>query len=178
MISADGLLLRPWEARDIDALLRYANNRNVWINLNDRFPHPYLRADAEAWVARCAASAANPMHFAMIVDDHAIGGVGLEMLSDVHRLTANIGYWLGEPFWGRGLATAAVRALSDYAFRTFPLERLQAFVFEWNPASARVLEKAGYTFEGRLRRSIVKDGRIGDSLVYARLRPAVSSRRF
>ncbi len=87
--------------------------------------------------------------------------------TDVNRLTAEIGYWLGEPFWGRGFATVAVKAVTEYAFATFDLQRVQATVFEWNPASARVLERAGYTFEGRLRSSIVKSGRIGDALMYA-----------
>jgi RimJ/RimL family protein N-acetyltransferase len=99
-----------------------------------------------------------------------VGGVGLEPMADVYRLTATVGYWLGEPFWGRGFATQALRALSAYAFSTFDLHRLEAAVFGWNLASARVLEKAGYSLEGRLRRSVIKDGRIADSLLYARLR--------
>lgn len=100
----------------------------------------------------------------------AIGGIGLEFFSDVHRITAETGYWLGESMWGRGFATIAVKAVTEYAFATFELHRLQAIVYQWNPASARVLEKAGYTLEGRLRNYIFKDNRIGDALMYARLR--------
>ena len=84
---------------------------------------------------------------------------------------ASIGYWLAEPFWGRGFATSAAKAVSAYAFQTFEdLQRLQATVFEWNAASARVLEKSGYTFEARMRKSLYKDGRLADTLLYARLR--------
>jgi len=91
------------------------------------------------------------------------------LLSDVHRLTADIGYWIGEPHWGSGIASAAVVEMTRYAFAEFPLQRLQALVFEWNPASRRVLEKAGYTLEARLARCIIKDGRLGNAYLYARL---------
>jgi [ribosomal protein S5]-alanine N-acetyltransferase len=170
MISAPPLILRPWRAADAPALLRYANNRKIWVNVRDTFPNPYTSEDAQQWLARCASAIGEPATFAIEFEADAIGGVGLQFFADVHRLTAEIGYWLGEPFWGRGFATSALRAVTEYAFATFDLHRVQATVFEWNPASARVLEKAGYTFEGRLRGSIIKDGRIGDALMYARLR--------
>ena len=170
MTDVNGIALRRWRPSDRDALAFYANNRKVWINLTDRFPHPYTQADAEAWIARCSAEAQNPTNFAIDFQGTAIGGIGFEILTDVYRLTAAIGYWLGEPFWGKGIATFALKKATSYAFSKFQLERLQAAVFEWNPASARVLEKAGYALEGRLRHNVVKDGRIGDSLLYARLR--------
>ncbi len=169
MKQPPGIKLRSWEAADREALVRYANNRNVWINLTDVFPHPYTQDDADGWLARCAKDIP-PSSFAIDLAGTAIGGVGIHLLTGVYRLTAEIGYWVGEPFWGRGIATEALRQASDYAFKTFGLERLQAHVFDWNPASARVLEKAGYHLEGRLRRYIIKDGRITDSLIYARLR--------
>jgi len=109
--------------------------------------------------------------FAVVVDGAAVGGISLEPGEDVFRRSAEIGYWLGEPFWGRGIATEAVRAVSDYAFATFDVCRLEAGVFSWNAASARVLEKAGYVLEGRCRQAVVKDGRLGDRLLYALLRP-------
>jgi len=170
MISAPPLILRPWRAADAPALIRHANNRKIWLNLRDVFPHPYTPEDAQQWLARCAGATGEPATFAIEFEGDAVGGVGLQFLTDVNRLTAEIGYWLGEPFWGRGFATLAVKAATEYAFATFDLRRVQATVFEWNPASARVLEKAGYTFEGRQRGSIVKDGHIGDTLMYARLR--------
>ena len=170
MISAPPLILRTWQAADGPALVRYANNRKIWLNLRDIFPHPYTSEEAHRWLARCAGATGEPADLAIEFAREAIGGVGLQFFTDVHRLTAEIGYWLGEPFWGRGFATLAVKAVTDYGFATFDLHRVQATVFEWNPASARVLEKAGYTFEGRLRGSIVKHGRIGDALLYGRLR--------
>jgi RimJ/RimL family protein N-acetyltransferase len=162
--------LRPWLATDKASLVRYANNRNVWINLRDLFPHPYTEADASAWLVRCAAAREPLTHLAIEFQGEAIGGIGFNFLSDVNRKTGEIGYWLGEPFWGRGIATYALGRMTEYAFANFDLERLQAAVFGWNPASARVLEKNGYTLEGRLRRDMIKDGRISDSLLYARLR--------
>jgi [ribosomal protein S5]-alanine N-acetyltransferase len=170
--SADppGLVFRTWRARDVDALCRYANNRNVWINLLDRFPHPYTRKDAERWITLNHATLSAPINFAIELEGEAVGGVGLDRRSDVRSGTADIGYWVAEPFWGRGIGSAAARFIAGYAFATFPLVRLQACVFDSNPASGRVLEKAGFQFEARLRRAFTKEGRTGDLLVYARVR--------
>jgi ribosomal-protein-alanine N-acetyltransferase len=170
MSPADRITLRRWAPTDADSLARLADNRRVWINLKDRFPHPYTRADADGWIAHCAAEAGSPTQFAIDLDGLAIGGIGIERLSDVYRLTADIGYWLGEPYWGKGIATAALTEMTGYAFAEFPFERIQALVFEWNPASRRVLEKAGYALEATLARYVVKDGRVGSAFLYARVR--------
>jgi len=170
MIEAQPLIMRPWRAADLKALVHHANNRKIWLNVRDRFPHPYTAADARAWIEIRAADAGNPYNFAIEFEGDAIGGIGMEFFTDVHRLTAEIGYWLGEPFWGRGFATIALRAVTGYAFATFDLRRIQATVYEWNPASMRVLEKAGFQLEGRLRNYVVKEGRVGDVLMYAKLR--------
>jgi RimJ/RimL family protein N-acetyltransferase len=117
------------------------------------------------------ASAATPeTQFAIEAEGEAVGGVGVFLQQDVERYSAEIGYWIGEAFWGRGLATAVVRVFTDYAFDTFELCRIYANVFEWNPASCRVLEKAGYVLEGRLRSSAVKDGFVLDGFLYAKVR--------
>jgi ribosomal-protein-alanine N-acetyltransferase len=166
------LVFRTWRSRDVDSLVEYANNRNIWINLKDRFPSPYTKEDAEAWIGMNHLLIGPPVNFAIAVGGKASGGVGLDLLDDFQERTANVGYWVGEPLWNRGIATAAVDFISNYAFSALPLDRLQAGVFDWNPASARVLEKAGYVQEGRLRRAVVKEGRVGDLLMYARLRPA------
>jgi [ribosomal protein S5]-alanine N-acetyltransferase len=161
--------LRAWRRGDEPSLLRHADNRNVWRNLRDRFPHPYTPADADAWIA--TASTESPVaNFAIVVNDEAVGGIGLTLGTDVFGRSAEIGYWLGEPFWGRGIATEAVRAVTEYAFAYFEICRLEAGVFEWNPASMRVLEKAGYTREGRARLAVTKDGRTGDRLLYGLVR--------
>ncbi len=161
--------IRKYKAKDEAALVKYANNYNVWINLRDGFPHPYTRKDARTWV-RFANNQRVITNFAIASEEEVVGGIGLTFQPDVHRISAEIGYWLGEPFWGQGIATRALKALTGYGFAKFDLERIYAGVFDWNPASARVLEKAGYTFEGRLRKSIIKDGKIIDQLMYAILR--------
>jgi [ribosomal protein S5]-alanine N-acetyltransferase len=161
--------LRSWRSGDEDSLVRHADDRDVWINLRDRFPHPYTRDDARAWL-RLVAESTPETNFAVAVAGEAVGGIGITLQDDVSRRSAEIGYWLGRAYWGRGIATAAVRALTDWAFAHFDLCRLYAGVFEWNPASARVLEKAGYVLEGRLRRSVTKDGRTIDQLLHALVR--------
>ena len=170
MEKSGDIRLRPWSASDKASLIRYGSNPRRWVNMTDRFPNPYTQADADTWIEKCAVQPGPPTNFAIELGVEAIGGVGFEILGDVNRKTAEIGYWLGEPFWGRGIATRALRETTIYAFANFDLERLQAHVYEWNPASARVLEKNGYTLEARLRRHVIKDGRIGDALLYARLR--------
>ncbi len=162
-------LIRSWRESDRESLVGYANNRNVWRNLRDSFPHPYTLADADGWIAYSAA-ARPETNFALDVGGEAVGGIGLVLKGDVYRRTAEIGYWLGEPFWGRGVVTEAVRALTDYAFSAFDLSRVYAGVYEWNPGSMRVLEKAGYVREARLRKSIFKEGQVIDEIIYAVVR--------
>ena len=169
-LTLERCTLRPYRRDDEPSLVRYADNRNVSRNMRDRFPHPYTAADARDWTTRV--STQSPVaNFAIVVDGEVVGGIGLEPGTDVFRRSAEIGYWLGEPFWGRGIATEALRAMTEYAFEHFDICRLEAGVFDWNPASARVLEKAGYTLEGRARLSVVKEGRVGDRLLYALVRP-------
>lgn len=160
--------LRPWRDGDQDALVRHADNPKVARQLLDRFPHPYTREDADSWIALCQSGPAGT-RFAIEVGGEAAGGVGLKLGDGNFCKTAEIGYWLGEAHWGRGIATEAVRAVTPWAFEAHDLARIQAGVFEANPASARVLEKAGYQFEGRLRQSVFKDGQLLDRLMYARL---------
>jgi ribosomal-protein-alanine N-acetyltransferase len=162
-------LLRPWQLDDAKALVAQANDRRISQNLRDAFPHPYTADDADRWLA-VANKFDPPRNFAIVVDGDPAGGIGLVLKEDVYHRTAEIGYWLGEAYWGRGIATSAVRAMVDYAFAKFDLRRLYAGVFGWNSASARVLEKAGFTFEARLRQAITKGGRTTDELVYALVR--------
>ncbi len=161
--------LRSWQLDDAPALAEAANNRNVWITLRDLMPHPYTIADAAAYLARTVGDQPESS-FCIEVEGRAAGGIGLHTGNDVYRRTAELGYWLAEPFWRRGIMSSAVRAIVHYGFAQLPLERIEAYVFANNPASVRVLEKAGFDYEGRLRRNVIKDGEILDSLVYARLR--------
>ena len=107
------------------------------------------------------------MKFCIEIERAAVGGIGVHPGEDVYRHTATVGYWLGEQFWGRGVMTEALTAVTDFCFDNFPLRRIAAEVFANNPASARVLEKAGFTLEGRLKNHILKDGEVLDSLLYA-----------
>ncbi len=170
--------IRSFRKGDQASIVRHANDRDVWINLRDRFPHPYTSRDAREWL-RLVERMVPETNFAIAVDDEVVGAIGIELQHDVARRSAEIGYWVGKAFWRRGIATLATRALTDWAFANFDLCRLYASVFAWNPASARVLEKAGYTFEGRLRSSVYKDGKTVDQLLYAIVRdpsePAISA---
>lgn len=159
-------VVRDWETSDRDSLIRFANNRNVWRNLAHGFPHPYTAASADAWFAYLAQTA-EPTHWAIEVDSRAVGGIGVMVGTGVYEKTGQFGYWLGEPYWGRGIMTAAVRVTSEYVTSRFGLVRLEAPVFEWNPASMRVLEKCGFVREGVLRRNVFKDGEVIDSVLYA-----------
>lgn len=158
--------LRPWRPGDEASLVRHANNRAIWRNLRDAFPHPYTFADARNWI-RIANPSMPIANFAIVVEGAAVGGIGLVLKDDVFRRSAEIGYWLGEEYWGRGIVTEAVRAVTDYAFATFDICRVYAGVFEWNPASMRVLEKSGYEFECRMKKSVTKDRETIDELIYA-----------
>ena len=161
--------MRSWEWRDRDALVRHANNRKIWINLRDHFPYPYTDEDARDWLASIVRREPEN-NFAIDVAGEAVGGIGFTVQPDVGRRSAEIGYWLGEKFWGRGIATDALIAMTDHAFANYDICRIYAYVFGWNGASARVLEKAGYTLEGRLRKGVTKDGQTIDNLIYAIIR--------
>jgi ribosomal-protein-alanine N-acetyltransferase len=158
--------LRAWRLADVASVARHANNRNVSRNLRDLFPFPYTEEDAREWLATHVGR--SPItNFAIEVDGEAVGSVGLRLQSDVYRRTAELGYWLAEPYWGRGIVTEAVKVVTAYAFSTFDLARIEADVFDRNARSARVLEKAGFRVEGRLRSRITKDGETMDALLYA-----------
>jgi ribosomal-protein-alanine N-acetyltransferase len=165
-----GARLRPFTPADAPAVARHANDRGIWLNLRDQFPHPYSIAEAEWYVHFVENEGRHNLHLCIEVDGEAAGSIAILFEGDVSRRSAEIGYWLGRAYWGRGIVTAAVKELSDYALKHFALCRLYAGVFEYNPASARVLEKAGYQLEGRLRKSVTKDNQTVDSLLYALVR--------
>jgi [ribosomal protein S5]-alanine N-acetyltransferase len=159
--------IRPWRLDDAESLATYANNRKIWLALRDLFPHPYTTQDAHEFLLR-AIGEQPTTKFCIEVSGRAVGGLGIHLGHDVHRHTATLGYWLGQDFWRRGIMTEAVAALTDFCFENFPLRRISAEVFANNPGSARVLEKTGFIFEGRLKNSIIKDGKLLDSLLYAK----------
>jgi len=159
--------IRPWRLQDAESLARHANNRNVWIALRDHFPHPYSIGDAHTFLKSVIDSEPVTL-FCVEVNGAAVGGIGIRIGVDVHRQTAELGYWLGQEFWRRGIITEAVAVFADFCFEEFQLRRIYAEPFANNPASARVLEKAGFALEGRLKNNVIKDGKVLDSLLYAR----------
>jgi ribosomal-protein-alanine N-acetyltransferase len=161
--------IRTWRLADTRSLVAHANNRRVWANLRDRFPHPYTQRDAEAWIRHCLRTVP-ATDFAIEVNGEAAGGIGIVPQQDVERISAELGYWLGEAHWGRGIMSAAVSAFAPWALEHYGLERLYASVFEFNRPSARVLERSGFACEARMKRAALKEGRVIDQLLYARVR--------
>jgi ribosomal-protein-alanine N-acetyltransferase len=157
--------LRSWMPEDRSDLVRHANNRNVWRNLTDKFPHPYTSADADFWI-RFANQDTPRQHFAIEFGKVAIGGIGIITGEGLACHTGQFGYWIGEEHWGSGIGTAVARTMVDYAREHLPFARLEALVFEWNPASMRILEKIGFVREGVLKRSLFKDKQLIDSVIY------------
>ena len=168
LVDAD-LTLRRFRDTDRDALVVLADNPRVSRFLADRFPDPYTLADAEAWLATTATEV-RVCNFAVEWQGRLVGGAGLIPLADVYSGTAEIGYWLGEPYWGKGLATRAVALLAAYALDELLFIRLQANVFAENSASMRTLEKNGFVREGVLRKHVRKHGVVTDAVLYAKLR--------
>jgi RimJ/RimL family protein N-acetyltransferase len=158
--------VRSWRESDAESLARHANDRRIWRNLRDAFPHPYTIERAREWLA--VAMARQPeSSFAIEVGGEAAGGIGFMLHSDVERVAAEIGYWVAAVHWNRGIASEVLRAVAAFAIARHQLTRVYALPFEWNPASCRVLEKAGFVLEGRLRKSAIKDGQVVDQFMYA-----------
>ena len=164
-------MLRPWRPEDAPSIARHADDPQVAANLRDVFPCPYQLSDAEEFIRLCRAAEPEQAIFrAIVVDGQAVGSVALTRGTDVCRRSAELGYWLAVPGWGKGIMTESVRAICREAFRVFDIIRIYAEPFARNTGSCRVLEKAGFTLEGTLRRSVYKGGEILDSRVYALLR--------
>ena len=163
--------VRSWRIEDADAVTRHANNLNVAKQLRDRFPHPYTRANAIAFL-KSSISSSDLSNLAIDVDGEAAGAIGYVRGTDIERYSAEIGYWLGEPFWGRGIVTEALMLLTEHAFSAMNVLRMFALPFADNAASIRVLEKAGYVREAVLRSSSVKYGKPRDQALYVRINSA------
>jgi RimJ/RimL family protein N-acetyltransferase len=165
-ITCASCVLRPLVPSDAATLARHANDREVWRNLRDRFPHPYSQTDATDWIAAVAGREVQTS-FGIVVGDEAIGSISLVLGDDIARCSAEIGYWIGREYWGRGIMPEAVRAVTCYGFDELRLLRVFAVPFARTWRSARVLEKVGYAYEGLMRRSAIKEGEILDQHLYA-----------
>jgi RimJ/RimL family protein N-acetyltransferase len=169
LLELGDLKVRSWRKDDLQALLRHANNAKIAANLRDQFPHPYTRYDAVDFLD-FARSQQPECAFAIEHGEEAVGGVGFLVGRDIARISAEMGYWLSEDFWGRGIATRAVAAMSEWAFDNYKLTRVFAMTFAHNAASIRVLEKSGFAREGVMRRSAIKNGTILDQILFAKVR--------
>jgi RimJ/RimL family protein N-acetyltransferase len=167
--QCDRCIVRPFQESDAETLAKHANNRQIWLNLRDGFPHPYQLSDAEAYIA-VAVKQTPTLAFAVTVEGEAVGSIALKAGQDIERCGAEIGYWLGQKFWGRGIMTAAVAMVTYYGLTDLQLNRIFAVPFSENVRSARVLERVGYEQEGVMRSSAIKDGRVLDQFLYAKIR--------
>jgi len=168
-IRTPGAVLRPWQEEDAPLLVRFADNPRIAAAMRDRFPSPYTVEDARCFIAGSGSPAASLL-LAIVVQGEPVGGIGITPREDVYRGTAEIGYWLGEPFWGKGIVTDAVRALVPVVFDRTGIIRIQAGVFSNNPASMRVLEKSGFILEAVHRKAITKHGVVMDEMLFVRFR--------
>ncbi|MFY7827803.1 MAG: GNAT family N-acetyltransferase [Flectobacillus sp.] len=163
--------LRTFRDGDEASLVRHANNPKVAKYLRNIFPNPYTYDDAVWWIDFNKGQKPPLSSWAICVDDCVVGCIGITIGQDIHACQAEIGYWLGEEYWGKGIASAALTEMTNYAFEQFPaLQRLFAGVFDSNIASQKVLEKAGYLLESIQPKSIIKDGQLYDGYLYVKLR--------
>lgn len=157
--------LRPWQKDDLESLVKYANNWEIAKFLSDKFPHPYTKQAGEGFIT--FATSHNPTQiFAIEIQGKAVGSIGVFPQEDIHRKNAELGYWLAEPFWGKGIIPQAIRQMIEYGFETFEIDRIFARPFGSNIRSQRVLKKSGFQLETRFKKTIWKKDRYEDELVY------------
>ena len=164
-------ILRPWQLTDAEPIAAAANNPSIAANLRNVFPSPYTLADAEWFVGDCIAQGeARQLMRTIVIDGTAAGSINISVKDDVYEKSAELGYWLAEKYWGKGIMTKAVRLICREAFDRFDILRVFAEPFAENVGSRRVLEKAGFTCEGIMRNGIYKNGRVRSYCMYALLR--------
>jgi len=166
MFSRDNIILRRLTKNDRSALAVLANNKKIWDNVRDLLPFPYTENDALDFI-RMTMEEEIPMTFAIEYEGRLCGVIGLSPQVDVYKKTAEIGYWIGEPFWNKGIATTAVRLMTSYGLQSLDFVRIHTGVFEYNIGSMRVLEKNGYTKDGIFKKSIFKNDQIWDEHRYS-----------
>lgn len=170
-IKADNVLLSAWQQSDVDALAGLINNQHIYANTL-LIPHPYSLEDAKSFIARCREYFLETgMHLDFSIKDKAgqlLGGIGfMKQELSYLRHSVEIGYWVGEPYWGSGIATKALKAMVGWIFSNLPIKRITAHVYEENTASMRVLEKAGFAYEGLLKKYYIKDDKHLNARLYA-----------
>jgi RimJ/RimL family protein N-acetyltransferase len=163
--------LREWRLSDAASLAENANSIHIWNNVRDAFPHPYTEEDGIQFIQSVLEKQKSATDMAIIVGGKAVGGIGIVLQTDVERISAEIGYWLGENYWNKGIMTAVVKEMTEYVFLNFPeLHKIYAPVFDFNIASQRVLQKASFEREAVLKQAAVKNGKIVDEHYYSILK--------
>lgn len=160
--------IRPWRIEDANKLAEALNNKKIHDNLRDGLPYPYTAEDAKEYImAMHNADTETTYAFAITVDDKAVGSIGAFRQSNIHSRTAEIGYYVAESYWGRGVATSAVKQICEYIFQNTDIIRIFAEPFAHNIGSCRILEKCGFECEGILRKNAVKNGVVVDMKMYS-----------
>jgi RimJ/RimL family protein N-acetyltransferase len=168
---SNNFILREWQLSDAASLAENANNINIWNNVRDYFPHPYSEQDGKDFITMCNAKPVPTLDFAIVIDGKAVGGIGIVPKTDVERTGAEVGYWLGEKYWNRGIMTEVVKEMTEYGFLHFPeLRKIYAPVFDFNAASQKVLKKAGFEHEAILKQAAIKNGKVIDLQYYSILK--------
>ncbi|MDD6328174.1 MAG: GNAT family N-acetyltransferase [Eubacteriales bacterium] len=163
--------IRKWKIEDAARLAELLNNKKIQNNLRDGLPYPYTTKDAEDYItSMLTAEREKTFAFAITADDEVVGSIGVFRCENIHSRTAEMGYYIGEPYWGMGLGTEAVKQICSYIFENTDIIRIFAEPFAYNKASCRVLEKAGFAFEGILKSNAVKNGTVIDMRMYALVR--------
>lgn len=166
--------LRPWEKEDAEAVAVVANNEKIAQNLRNVFPHPYTLADARWYVNDCIAHGEErQITRAIVVDGKTVGSIGIFVKDDVYEKSGELGYWLAEEYWGKGIMTEAVKKICNEAIDRFDIIRIYAEPFAHNVGSRRVLEKAGFTCEGIMRDGVYKNGNVYSYCMYSLLKEEV-----
>src|SRR3954451_13408682 len=163
----EAVQIRPWKVQDAGALATICNNKKIWLNVRDRFPHPYTVSNSVEWIA--FALAQRPIqNMAIVYEGKVAGSIGVMPKDDVYRKSIEIGYFLGETFWNKGIATTAVGLLLDYIQSHFDVIRIYAEVFSHNAASMKVLEKNGFHLEGIREKAVIKNNVVLDDYVWVK----------
>lgn len=169
IIKCDKCILRKWKCSDLESMVKNADNYKIASNLRDAFPYPYTIEDGKEWI-EFAKNEEWGYYFAITINDEAVGGIGLIVGKDIERKSSEVGYWLGEDYWGKGIVSSALKGIVTFAFNELMLERIFAVPLEHNTASRKVLEKNSFVLEGILRNSVIKSGKMYNQALYAKIR--------
>ncbi|WP_337865262.1 GNAT family protein [Ignavibacterium sp.] len=168
----DKYMIRDFQLSDADALVMYANNYKIFKWVKDNFPYPYTPRDAELWIS-VSKNINDGIYYAIAYEKELIGGIGVKFKEDVYKFSWELGYWLGEPFWNKGIITDAIKVFTKYLFSNYNIRSITANVYEGNKASMKALTKAGFKLDGVIRKAVFKEKVFRDLYVYSILREEV-----